>query len=157
MWPAARSPSDGLRRRAPRDGRPPGTRDDRAESSEGDRVDSGRAPHARDVSIDHRQGSEERTPAGVGWNRLPCVDRSSDTCWLPRDEPDGAPPSCGRCGTAAPWRGCLESRIGALRRMRDRGMYEMEPPEADEITEALDDCEQLIKVVARAVQRAGTR
>jgi len=25
--------------------------------------------------------------------------------------------------------------------MRDRGMYEMEPPEADEITEALDDCE----------------
>ena len=41
--------------------------------------------------------------------------------------------------------------------MRDRGMYEMEAPEADEITEALDDCEQLIKVVAHAVQRAGTR
>ena len=51
----------------------------------------------------------------------------------------------------------LMSRIGALRRMRDRGMYEMEAPEADEITEALDDCEQLIQVVARAVQRAGTR
>ena len=51
----------------------------------------------------------------------------------------------------------LMSRIGALRRMRDRGMYEMEPPEADDITEALDDCEELIKVVARAVQRAGTR
>jgi len=51
----------------------------------------------------------------------------------------------------------LMSRIGALRRMRDRGMYEMEPPEADEITEALDDCELLIKVVARAIQRAGTR
>jgi len=51
----------------------------------------------------------------------------------------------------------LMSRIGALRRMRDRGMYEMEPPEANEITEALDDCEQLIQVVARAVQRAGTR
>ena len=51
----------------------------------------------------------------------------------------------------------LMSRIGALRRMRDRGMYEMEAPEADEITEALDDCEQLIKVVARAVQRATGR
>ena len=51
----------------------------------------------------------------------------------------------------------LMSRIGALRRMRDRGMYEMEAPEADEITEALDDCEQLIQVVARAVQRGGTR
>ena len=50
----------------------------------------------------------------------------------------------------------LMSRIGALRRMRDRGMYEMEPPYVDEVSEALDDCEQLIKVVARAVQRAKT-
>ena len=51
----------------------------------------------------------------------------------------------------------LMSRIGALRRMRDRGMYEMEPPEVDEIREALNDCEQLIRVVARAVLRAKTR
>jgi len=51
----------------------------------------------------------------------------------------------------------LISRIGALQRLRDRGMYEMEPPEVDEIPEALDDCEQLIQVVARAVQRARTR
>jgi hypothetical protein len=51
----------------------------------------------------------------------------------------------------------LMSRIGSLRRMRDRGMYEMEPPEVDEITEALDDCEQLIQLVAGAVQRARTR
>ncbi len=48
----------------------------------------------------------------------------------------------------------LLSRIGSLRRMRDRGMYEMEPPEVDEIAEALDDCEQLIELVGRAVQRA---
>ena len=51
----------------------------------------------------------------------------------------------------------LMSRIGALRRMRDRGMYEMEPPDSDELTEALDDCEQLIGIVSRAVQRARTR
>lgn len=51
----------------------------------------------------------------------------------------------------------LMSRIGALRRMRDRGMYEMEPPGVEELTEALDDCEQLIKVVAEAVRRAKTR
>jgi hypothetical protein len=48
----------------------------------------------------------------------------------------------------------LLSRIGSLRRMRDRGMYESEPPEVEEITEALDDCEQLIQLVAKAVQRA---
>jgi hypothetical protein len=51
----------------------------------------------------------------------------------------------------------LMSRIGALRRMRDRGMYEMDSPEVAEITEALDDCEELIQAVARAVQRARTR
>ena len=51
----------------------------------------------------------------------------------------------------------LMSRIGSLRRMRDRGMYEMDPPDVHEITEALDDCEQLIELVARAVQRASTR
>lgn len=51
----------------------------------------------------------------------------------------------------------LMSRIGALRRMRDRGMYEMEPPDIDDITQALDDCEQLIKVVAQAVRRSRTR
>jgi len=50
----------------------------------------------------------------------------------------------------------LMSRIGALRRMRDRGMYEMDSPEVIEITAALDDCEQLIRAVARAVQRART-
>jgi len=50
----------------------------------------------------------------------------------------------------------LMSRIGALRRMRDRGMYEMNSPEVGEITEALDDCEDLIRAVARAVQRART-
>lgn len=50
----------------------------------------------------------------------------------------------------------LMSRVGALRRMRDRGMYEMEPPDSDELTEALDDCEQLMGVVSRAVQRART-
>jgi hypothetical protein len=48
----------------------------------------------------------------------------------------------------------LLSRIGSLRRMRDRGMYEMEAPELDEITEALDDCELLIQLVDKAVQRA---
>ena len=53
--------------------------------------------------------------------------------------------------------GALMSRIGALRRMRDRGMYEMEPPDVDELTEALDDCEQLVQVVARALRRARTR
>ena len=46
----------------------------------------------------------------------------------------------------------LMSRIGALRRMRDRGMYEMDSPEVIEITAALDDCEQLIRAVARAVR-----
>src|SRR5713101_4227151 len=49
----------------------------------------------------------------------------------------------------------LLSRIGSLRRMRNRGMYDMEPPEADEIKEALDDCEQLIELVEKAVQRTG--
>lgn len=51
----------------------------------------------------------------------------------------------------------LMSRIGSLRRMRDRGMYEMDAPEVVEVIDALDDCEQLIHLVARAVQRARTR
>lgn len=51
----------------------------------------------------------------------------------------------------------LMSRIGALRRLRDRGMYEMEPPDVEEIHEALDDCDQLIKVVAKAVNRSRAR
>ena len=51
----------------------------------------------------------------------------------------------------------LMSRIGALRRMRDRGMYEMDSPEVRELTEALDEYEELIRAVARAVQRARTR
>ena len=51
----------------------------------------------------------------------------------------------------------LMSRIGSLRRMRDRGMYEMDPPEVVEVTDALDDCELLIQLVARAVHRARTR
>jgi hypothetical protein len=50
----------------------------------------------------------------------------------------------------------LLSRIGSLRRMRARGMYENEAPEVEEITEALEDCEQLIQLVAKAVQRAGS-
>src|SRR5258708_36470659 len=33
----------------------------------------------------------------------------------------------------------LLSRIGSLRPMRDRGMYEGEPPEVDEVADALDD------------------
>ena len=49
----------------------------------------------------------------------------------------------------------LLSRIGALRRMRDRGMYEMDSPEVDEIKEALDDCERLIQLVAGALARGG--
>jgi hypothetical protein len=51
----------------------------------------------------------------------------------------------------------LMSRIGGLRRMRDRGMYEMEPPESHEIADALEDCEDLIRLVASAVDRARTR
>jgi hypothetical protein len=41
--------------------------------------------------------------------------------------------------------------------MRDPGMYEMEPPDVEEIDEALDDCDQLIKVVAKAVNRSRAR
>jgi hypothetical protein len=48
----------------------------------------------------------------------------------------------------------LISRIGSLRRMRDRGMYESELPEVGEVIEALDDCEGLIQLVGKAVQRA---
>ena len=48
----------------------------------------------------------------------------------------------------------LLSRIGSLRRMRDRGMYESELPEVGEVIDALDDCEGLIQLVAQAVQRA---
>ena len=48
----------------------------------------------------------------------------------------------------------LLSRIGSLRRMRDRGMYEGEPPEVDEVADALDDCEGLIQLVAKAVRSA---
>ena len=48
----------------------------------------------------------------------------------------------------------LLSRIGSIRRMRDRGMYENEPAQLDDVTEALDDCEGLIELVAKAVQRA---
>jgi len=48
----------------------------------------------------------------------------------------------------------LMSRIGSLRRMRDRGMYEMESPEVAEVAEAMDDCDQLIELVVIAAQRA---
>ena len=51
----------------------------------------------------------------------------------------------------------LMSRIGSLRRMRDRGMYEMDAPEVAEVIEALDDCEQLIQLVASAARRSRTR
>lgn len=48
----------------------------------------------------------------------------------------------------------LMSRIGSLRRMRDRGMYEMEAPELAEVTQALDDCEKLIELVMAGVKRS---
>lgn len=48
----------------------------------------------------------------------------------------------------------LLSRIGSVRRMRDRGMYEGDPPEVEEVTDALDDCEGLIELVAKAVRNA---
>ena len=48
----------------------------------------------------------------------------------------------------------LLSRIGSIRRMRDRGMYENEAPDLDEVIQAQDDCETLIELVAKAVGRA---
>jgi hypothetical protein len=48
----------------------------------------------------------------------------------------------------------LISRIGSLRRMRDRGMYEMEPTEVAEVKGALDDCELLVELVGEAGHRA---
>jgi len=45
----------------------------------------------------------------------------------------------------------LLSRIDRLRRTRGRAMYEGEPADKEEVAGALDDCEELIKVVrARA-------
>jgi uncharacterized protein YyaL (SSP411 family) len=45
----------------------------------------------------------------------------------------------------------LLSRIDRLRRTRGRGMYEGEPADKEDVAGALDDCEELIKVVrARA-------
>jgi len=38
--------------------------------------------------------------------------------------------------------------------MRERGMYESELPEVGEVVDALGDCEGLIQLVAKAVQRA---
>jgi hypothetical protein len=52
--------------------------------------------------------------------------------------------------------GALMSRIGSLRRARDRGMYESEGQEVEEVTAAIDDCEQLIELVAKAVERAAS-
>jgi hypothetical protein len=48
----------------------------------------------------------------------------------------------------------LLSRIGRLRRTRGRRMYESEPVEKQEVIEALDDCEKLIKLVRLAAGRA---
>jgi hypothetical protein len=48
----------------------------------------------------------------------------------------------------------LLSRIGRLMRFRGRGMYEAEPAEKEEVTEALDDCEKLIELVRSAAARA---
>ena len=48
----------------------------------------------------------------------------------------------------------LLSRIGAIRRSRDRAMYENDPPPTDELREVLDDCEQLSELVERAIMRA---
>lgn len=48
----------------------------------------------------------------------------------------------------------LLSRVGAIRRARDRAMYENDPPPSDELREVLDDCEQLSELVERAIKRA---
>ena len=48
----------------------------------------------------------------------------------------------------------LLSRIGTLRRTRDRGMYEHEPAEKKEVEQALRDCEELLKLVRTAAGRA---
>lgn len=49
----------------------------------------------------------------------------------------------------------LLSRIGSLRRTRDRGMYEGEAVEVEEVTGLLDDCEALVRLVRKALERAG--
>ena len=48
----------------------------------------------------------------------------------------------------------LLSRIGGLRRLRSRGMYEAEPVKTEEAVAALEDCQALIGVVRTAVARA---
>lgn len=50
----------------------------------------------------------------------------------------------------------LVSRIGTLRRTRDRGMYEFEPAHKDEVDAAIKDCEDLVQLVMEAVKRART-
>ncbi len=46
-------------------------------------------------------------------------------------------------------------RIGALRRARDRTMYENDPPSPAELQDVLDDCDELVALLQGAVSRAG--
>jgi hypothetical protein len=51
--------------------------------------------------------------------------------------------------------GPLFFRIGALRRARDRTMYENDPPAPAELEDILNDCEELVALLQGAVSRAG--
>jgi hypothetical protein len=48
----------------------------------------------------------------------------------------------------------LLSRIGTLRRTRDRGMYESEPATKAEVDQAIRDCQELVQLVRAARERA---
>ena len=45
-------------------------------------------------------------------------------------------------------------RIGALRRARDRTMYENDPPAPAELEDVFNDCDQLVALLQSAVNRA---
>jgi hypothetical protein len=47
----------------------------------------------------------------------------------------------------------LLSRISAIRRARDRTMYENDPPPPEELRDVLDDCEELADLMEKALQR----
>ncbi len=48
----------------------------------------------------------------------------------------------------------LLSRIGTLRRTRDRGMYEAEPATKSEVDQAIRDSQELVQLVRAALDRA---
>jgi hypothetical protein len=48
----------------------------------------------------------------------------------------------------------LLSRIGGLRRSRDRTMYEQQAPDPADVAEILEDLEQLLAIVRTAIDRA---